>query len=80
MDDEQILARGGTERDIEEIAKANGADLEKEDLECEFCGGTGEVTVDEYVYPGEPHTAPIGSKHCICTLGDDSDDMDDDFS
>lgn len=28
MDDEQILSRGGTERDIEEYAKQNGADME----------------------------------------------------
>jgi len=27
MDDDQILARGGTEKDIEEYAKQNGADF-----------------------------------------------------
>lgn len=35
MDDETILARGGDERDIEELAKQNGADLTKEDVERE---------------------------------------------
>ena len=32
MDDEKILARGGTERDIEEFANGNGAELTAEDL------------------------------------------------
>lgn len=32
MDDEQILERGGTEEDIREYAKANGADLTKDDV------------------------------------------------
>lgn len=32
MDDEQILERGGTENDIEEYAKANGADLTEKDF------------------------------------------------
>ena len=32
MDDEQILARGGTQEDIEAYAKQNGADLTEEDL------------------------------------------------
>lgn len=33
---------------------------------CGHCGGTGEVTVDEQVYPGEPHMAPIGTRTCVC--------------
>jgi len=33
MDDEQILERGGTQEDINEYAKQNGADLTKEDVE-----------------------------------------------
>lgn len=37
---------------------------------CEHCGGTGEVTVDEQVYPGEPHTAPIGTRKCICQVSE----------
>jgi hypothetical protein len=32
MDDNQILARGGDEHDIEAYAKANGADLTEEDV------------------------------------------------
>ena len=41
---------------------------------CEDCGGTGEVTVDEQVYPGEPHTAPIGTRTCHCQARDNDDD------
>lgn len=32
---------------------------------CDTCDGTGEVTTMEYVYPNEPHMAPIGTKTCI---------------
>jgi len=37
--------------------------------ECEDCGGTGEITVNEPVYPdaGSP-TAPIGTRKCHCRL------------
>lgn len=43
---------------------------------CEHCGGEGTVTVDEAVYPGEPHMAPIGTQKCICQIREDdgSDD------
>lgn len=43
---------------------------------CVHCLGTGEMTVDEAVYAGEPHMAPIGTQKCICQLGD-QDDYDD---
>lgn len=43
---------------------------------CVHCLGTGEMTVDEAVYAGEPHMAPIGSQKCICQLSD-PDDYDD---
>jgi hypothetical protein len=33
MDDEMILARGGTQEDIDSYAEHNGADLTKEDIE-----------------------------------------------
>ncbi len=33
---------------------------------CPDCGGTGEVTFYEPVYPGEPHMALVGSKRCHC--------------
>jgi len=33
MDDEQILERGGTQEDINQYARQNGADLTKEDVE-----------------------------------------------
>jgi hypothetical protein len=96
MDDETILSKGGTEEDISQYAKQNGADLDEQDeiqedttsmeekLEaldeeevCELCGGTGEVTTSEQVYPGEPHMADIGTRKCICQLKEESD-MDDD--
>lgn len=44
-----------------------------EDEECEYCGGTGEITTWEQVWPGEPHTAPIGTQTCICQLKDEDD-------
>lgn len=31
---------------------------------CETCGGEGEVSTMEQVYPGEPHMAPIGTAPC----------------
>jgi hypothetical protein len=34
---------------------------------CEWCNGEGEITTMEQVYAGEPHTAPIGTRKCICT-------------
>lgn len=51
---------------------------EFEDEVCEFCGGTGEVTVDEQVYPGEPHYAPIGTRKCICQIEEHDGDGEDD--
>lgn len=36
MDDEEIIRRGGDEHDIAEMAKANGADLTREDFEPEI--------------------------------------------
>ena len=44
-----------------------------DDFVCPLCGGTGEVTVMEQVYPGEPHVAPIGTQKCICQLEDEED-------
>lgn len=44
------------------------------DPNCEHCGGTGVVTVHETVWAGEPHTAPVGEKRCICTIPEFSDD------
>lgn len=37
---------------------------------CAHCLGTGEVSIMDYVYPGEPHMAPIGTKRCICQIKD----------
>lgn len=39
--------------------------------ECDICGGTGEVTTMEPVYAGEPHTAPVGSRRCECTIDEE---------
>jgi hypothetical protein len=41
---------------------------------CEECLGTGEVTVDEQVYLGEPHAAPIGTEKCRCRLTEETED------
>lgn len=49
-----------------------------EDEVCEFCGGTGEVTTMEQVYPGEPHYAPIGTQRCICQIEEHDGDGEDD--
>lgn len=48
-------------------------EIETEEV-CEFCGGTGEVTTMEQVYPGEPHLAPIGTQKCVCQLRDNDDE------
>lgn len=40
----------------------------QEEETCEMCGGTGEITTMEYVYPGEPHMAPIGTQTCLCRI------------
>lgn len=39
-----------------------------EDDECDDCGGTGEITTQEQVWAGEPHTAPVGTKKCHCKM------------
>lgn len=49
---------------------------------CEHCGGTGELSSMEAVYPGEPHMADIGTRPCICQIRDEDDydpDVDQDF-
>lgn len=45
---------------------------------CEYCLGEGEVSVDEAVYPGEPHMASIGTQKCICKLNSTNDEHSDD--
>ncbi len=41
---------------------------------CETCGGTGEVSVMEHVYAGEPHMADIGTARCPdCNLPDEDE-------
>lgn len=58
----------------------NTDDFEDND-ECATCGGTGEVTTSEQVYPGEPHMADIGTAPCPdCGIKDDDDyDPDEDY-
>ena len=49
-----------------------------EDEVCPTCGGTGEVSAMEQVYPGEPHMADIGTQPCPdCRSPKDEDDYDD---
>jgi len=49
----------------------------EEEYDCFICKDTGEITIMESVYPGEPHMAPIGTQPCICQI-DDDDSIDDD--
>ena len=49
-------------------------ELQEEVEVCEFCGGTGEIVVDEQVYPGEPHMASIGTRTCICQVNQHDDE------
>jgi hypothetical protein len=48
-------------------------DLPKDEEVCDICGGTGEVDVMGFVWPGEPHMAPIDSRICDCKI--DEEDM-----
>lgn len=49
------------------------------ELECETCLGTGTVDQMGYVYPGEPHMAPIDTGRCPdCSCDDYDDDNRDD--
>lgn len=54
-----------------------------EDLEipyefnCDICEDTGETTVMETVYAGEPHQAPTGTQTCICRLHEEDDNQED---
>jgi hypothetical protein len=44
---------------------------------CQLCAGTGEIITMEYVYPNEPHVAPIGTAPCPeCQYPDDEDEDD----
>lgn len=70
-----LLQEVGEEEREEETGGAQTLEGEGS-FECEICQDTGEVTVDEYVYPGEPHTAPIGSRPCICRLPGEYDESD----
>ena len=50
MDDETILSRGGTEYDIEQYAKQNGADMTPSPLQTKLAELTAKAT------PGPYHT------------------------
>ena len=41
--------------------------------ECEYCGGSGVVSVMEPVDSGEPHMAPIGERVCECQLNNNDE-------
>jgi len=45
----------------------------EDDEVCADCLGTGEVTVDEAAYAGEPHMAPIGTRTCRCKAREHDD-------
>lgn len=40
---------------------------------CELCEGDGWVAVYGYVYPNEPHQAPIDTQTCLCQEEYDED-------
>lgn len=58
--------------DIEENKKYIKEDftggIAEDNTPCPICGGTGEVTTMERVYPSEPHMAPVGTSKCECQL------------
>jgi hypothetical protein len=41
------------------------------DLRCPICGDTGEEPIEGQVWAGEPHTAEIGTRRCICQDNED---------
>lgn len=43
---------------------------------CDECGGVGEVTTQEPVYAGEPHTANIGTRKCHCKISEPDYDQE----
>lgn len=47
------------------------------DLECDECGGTGDVSTMEQVYAGEPHMADIGTAPCPKCKGRNEEEADD---
>ncbi len=49
-------------------------EMEK-DERCQTCGGTGEVSKMEQVYPNEPHMADIGFGPCPDCRGSEPDDF-----
>lgn len=48
------------------------------EYDCEYCEDTGEVDVMEYVWKGDPHMAPTGTRRCphCCPSDDDYDDRE----
>lgn len=69
IEDEQII--NGESKDLNTCYKCK-KECEIEEV-CETCLGTGEVDVMEYVYPGEPHMAPIDTGRCPDCYSDESD-------
>jgi len=63
------------DKNCSECFKEENADRERLEV-CETCGGTGEVSCMEAVYPGEPHMAPIGTERCPDCNMPDFDGMD----
>lgn len=50
---------------------------EEEEVVCAICMGTGEVSFQEQVYPGEPHYT-TATRKCLCTLPDPDDYQEED--
>lgn len=55
------------DRDVRVRVHDKVIEWEADDV-CEYCGGTGEVSTMEQVYPGEPHMADVGTEKCICQI------------
>lgn len=64
MNDEQIEQRGGTERDIEEYAKQNGANLDRRDFEKRKRVHSGNGRVRACAVEGCVNPRAHGTKRC----------------
>lgn len=53
--------------------------MTRPDPDCEYCGGTGEVSAMAPVYAGEPHMADVGSSPCECTLDEEDEYYAEDY-
>lgn len=49
---------------------------EEDEVVCPMCLGTGEISFQEQVYPGEPHYT-TATRKCLCDLPDPDDYQED---